>query len=193
MTRPEFATVMGYLQAGCGMREPPTPAQAEVYFDLLGDLPAEAAMTAARMVLIDHVYPNLPPAGAIRKAAVGLGNIRTDPAEAWAMFLAAVRSYGTGTRRVYSAFRDPTTHDCQASGLASLPPDVQRAARAFGWQTLADTSPQYLGAAQERFLRIFQSTADASERQAVLPPSVRDTIAAIGSGIGRGVAAIEEN
>jgi hypothetical protein len=192
MTRAEFATVIGYLQAGCGMREPPTPAQAEVYFDLLGDLPAEAVMAAARMVLIDHVYPNLPPAGAIRKAALGLGNNRTDPAEAWTLLLVAVRKFGTGTRRVFAQGMPPQVIDCEARGLESLPPDIRRAAKAC-WATLAETSPEYLGAVQKRFADLLTQTANDAERERVLPPSVRNTIAAIASGVGRGVAAITES
>lgn len=191
MTREDFAKIMGYLQAGCGMREPPTRAQAEVYFDLLGDLPAESVMAAARMVLIDHVYPNLPPAGAIRKAAVGIGNNRTDPAEAWSLFLVAVRKFGTGTRRVFAKGMPPQVIDCEARGLESLPPDIRRAARAC-WAALADAQPKHVGAVQQRFTELLTQTATDAERQRVLPPSVRQTIAAIATGVGRGVAAITE-
>lgn len=191
MTWQEFRPIFAYLQNGCGMREPPTKEQAAVYFDLLQDLPAAAVEAAAKTVLIDHVYPNLPPAGAIRKAAIGFGNNRTDPAEAWSLFLMAVRKFGTGTRRVFAKGMPPQVIDCEARGLESLPPDIRRAARAC-WASLAETTPEYLGAVQKRFTDLLTQTANDAERQAVLPPSVRSTIAAIASGVGRGMAAITE-
>jgi hypothetical protein len=190
VTWQEFRPIFAYLQNGCGMREPPTKEQAAVYFDLLQDLPAETVEAAAKTVLIDHIYPNLPPAGAIRKAALSLGNNRTDPAEAWSLFLTAVRRFGTGTRRVFAQGMPPQVIDCEARGLESLPPDIRRAARAC-WAALAETSPEYLGAVQKRFTEMLKQTSDDAERQRVLPPSVRQTIAAIASGVGRGVAAIE--
>ena len=60
------------------------------------------------------------------------------------------------------------------------------------YAALAETTPEYLGAVQKRFTDLLTQTANDAERQAVLPPSVRSTIAAIASGVGRGMAAITE-
>ncbi len=58
MTRQEFAQVCAYITAGTGKALSADSLQ--VYFDLLGDLPADSFLTAARRVLLEHRWPNFP-------------------------------------------------------------------------------------------------------------------------------------
>lgn len=172
MTRVEFFPIMAYLQAGCGMKDPPSVETVNVYFDLLGDLDAAVVLAAAKQCVLNHVYPSLPPAGVIRKAAMALTSPAIAPAEAWRLFLAAVRRHGSGRRRVMRAGKWQE-FDAETIGLNSLPPAVAHAARCFGWQRLADTSPEHIGIAERDFIIAYTGLATNSEAKAIMPPSVR--------------------
>src|SRR4051794_653455 len=69
LTREEFAPIVAYLSAGTGKEMP--RAQAEVYSDLLQDLPAASVWAAARAALAESAGPWLPSVGAMRQRAAG--------------------------------------------------------------------------------------------------------------------------
>src|SRR5687767_8170266 len=86
MTREEFAQVTAYIALACG--KDLSPEAHEVYFDLLGDLPAEVAQTAARRVMLEHRWPTFPSIAEIRAAAIDTARgqvAELSEAEAWAM------------------------------------------------------------------------------------------------------------
>jgi Domain of unknown function (DUF6475) len=64
----EFGKMMAYLQAGSGAK-PATPIQLEVYWDMLGHLPYEVSIQAARLALAESQYPSIPPVGVLLKLA----------------------------------------------------------------------------------------------------------------------------
>lgn len=167
----EFTPILRYLKAVCGVAEV-TTEQAAGYFDLLGDLDAAIVLAAAKAVALEHVYPSLPPVGLIRKAALAL-TIPSIPApEAWQLFLAAVRKFGSGRRRF---MRGGQWHesDREADGMATLPPSVAHAARCFGWQRLCDTMPDHLALAERDFIASYGTLAKRDESKAIMPPAVR--------------------
>jgi len=180
MTKKDFAPIMAYVATACSAPAP-SRQQTEVYFDLLGDLEANVVQAAARMVVIDHVYPSLPPAGLIRKQALELKQPGVTGPDAWKLFHGAARKFGSGKRNHYGAGQVAQI-DCEAEGLKSLPPRVARAARSFGWQTLCDTTDDALHFAREQFLRIYATIDNDEKHQAIMPPSVRSLAAALAGG-----------
>lgn len=182
MTRIEFAPIMAYLATACGASAP-TREQAEVYFDLLGDLPAQLVQSAAKQVAMEHNYPNLPPVGLIRKAAIALREPTTPGPKAWEMFCKAVSRYGSGRQRLWANGRFHEI-DNEQLGLASLPPDVARAARAFGWNTLCDTTREDMGIAQTQFLKVYAQLGAHEQREAIMPPDVRALANELAGGFG---------
>lgn len=173
MTVDELEPILRYVEAACGTRVPFTEQQTAVWFDLLGDLPAAAVKAAVRTVCIDHGFPTIPPVGLVRKAAVA---IQAPPAipgpEAWNLFLAAVRRFGSGrrSRMVKGEMRE---WDASEQGLQSLSPVVAHAAKCFGWQRLCDTSGEHMGIAERDFLQSYGTLEKRDEQLAIMPPSVR--------------------
>lgn len=68
MTREEFGPIVLYLSSAVN-REIPRE-QAEVYYDLLGDLPAAAVRAAVRRAFLESAYPTVPPVGTLRRLAI---------------------------------------------------------------------------------------------------------------------------
>lgn len=171
MTGDEFKPILAYAATACSA-PPVTPQQAEIYFGLLRDLPANVVYAAVQQVVLDHPYPNLPPVGAIRKAAMALQSPAIPAAKAWELFREAVARFGSGKTTLWAG-GTKTDIDRTQNGLESLPPKVARAARAFGWQTLCDTSPDDMGIAQTQFIKVYNSLTDDAEKNALMPPAVR--------------------
>lgn len=171
MTRREFAPIMAYMAVAVNC-PPPTLEQTTVYFDYLKDRDAGLVNWACRAVVIDHKWPSLPPIGAILRLIVAKSQPAILPADAWAQTLAAVRRYGSGTRNVW---HDGKSHPQNFTeiGLASLPPIVARAARAYGWDLLANTRDEDLGKAQHAWLKIYESVREEADDVAMLPESLR--------------------
>jgi len=178
MTLDELGSVLKFAKTACGVREVPEELPA-VWFELLGDMPADVVRAAVKMVVLKHEFATMPPVGAIRKAAVELQQPSIPAAKAWELFLAAVRKHGSGKRTLYRAGHEPIEIDNTQRGLDSLPPQVRRAAIAFGWQTLCDTAPDELGLAQEQFRKTYNSLGESEQRNAIMPPSVKAIAATI--------------
>lgn len=172
VTRAEFSIVLAFLAKGVGVKNTDA-GQAEVYFDLLGDLPAPAVEEAARRALLEHKYPSLPPVGLIRQHAIAVGKERTTGPEAWRLILAAVRRYGAAG---------------ESRGLATLPADVAHGVRCFGWRVICDATDNELGIVQTQFLKVYSTLESSYDRKALMPPMGRACAALVG-GIGH---AIEE-
>lgn len=155
MTTEEFAAVLIYLQAGVGKEMP--KEQQRVYFDLLGDLPAEALKIAAQQALASSDYPIVPTVGTLRRLALAaMRPPGLSAAESWGLVLAAVQRFGFAR---------------QAQALASLPPEVAGAVERFGWESLCDsTSPETCRA---QWCRLWDSHREYQEKRELLPEAVR--------------------
>lgn len=168
----EFAAIMAFMESATGSPDTPEDRVA-VYFELLSDLPAKIIEAAAQQAVMNHPYPSLPPVGLIRKAAIALQAPPGIPApEAWKLFLAAVRRFGSG-RRNRMVKGELVEYDASEQGLATLPPQVAHAARCFGWQRLCDTSGEHMGLAERDFIQSYDTLAKRDQQQAIMPPSVK--------------------
>lgn len=86
---------MAYLEAGSGTSKPVGELQAEVYFDLLKHLPADAVRRAAKQALAESQYPTIPPVGVLLRLAGGPGsNIEDRARVAYLTASRAVRTEG---------------------------------------------------------------------------------------------------
>ena len=168
MTHIEFAKIAAYI--GTAVRKPLTPNELDVYFDLLGDLDANALLVAAKRVLLEHKYATFPSVAELRAAAVetqrGAVSDLT-PAEAWAL---AWWVAGNCDPEVDGSFE-------RACAKAKAPPLVVEAIRGMG---LADLcyGKEPVGVIRGQFLKCFEQLQARDRRAALLPPAVREAIEA---------------
>jgi hypothetical protein len=167
MTRIEFAAAIAYLVSATGKDMP--QKQMEVYFELLEDLPGPAVFAAAKQAALDG-DGWIPTVGKLRSAALAL--VRPPEltwGEAWEQACAAARRFGW---------------DRPSEGLDSLPPAVARAAHCVGWRQLCDARVDDMDTLRAQFRDVFKPLAERERRAELLPPSVRQAVAAIGSTAG---------
>lgn len=159
MNRKEFAAALAVLEAGVGQSL--TAEQAEVWFDVLKDLPPDALKTAVRRYLSQSEYPGLPPVGKLRKLAVeAVNGLPLTAAEAWERVRYAIRRWGFyGPAEAFRSFDDLT----------------RRAVQAIGWETLCNSTGISIEAGQ--FRRIYESLAERRTQLERLPADVRPRIA----------------
>jgi hypothetical protein len=130
---------MALLEDGCGKGV--TKETAEVYFKVLGDLPAAAFHAAALQVLAESIYPTFPPIGLLRKTALELWSDNVPLAiEAWRQVHMAIRRYGwNGWLRAKD----------------DLHPLAANAAECIGWRSLCDSEEPEISRAQ--FVKAYES------------------------------------
>lgn len=168
MTNTEFAEIIGYITAGCGK---PLSVDAQVvYFDLLGDLPAELLQLAARRVLAEHKYATFPSVAELRQAAVesSRGEVKElSGAEAWAM------------ASWIAANTDPELDGSfeRSCKRAKASPLVVEAVRSMGLLDLC-YGKEPVGVIRGQFLKVFDQLQGRDRRAALLPPTVLDQIEA---------------
>jgi hypothetical protein len=166
VTYDEFSAVMAYLGEGTG--KPLSVPGAEVYFDLLGDLPAAALQVAARRALLEGQFPVFPPPGVLRRLAVEAlmaGRGDPPPEEAWDLVRQAISAFGY--------YRGE-------AAMGWLPPLVWRAVKSLGWLAMCDsTEPEILRA---QFRRAYESLYERAHREALLPAHVRAALAEVAAG-----------
>lgn len=165
----EFAEVMAYISAAT--TKPLSPEAAEVYYDLLGDLPAEVLRVAAKRVVLEHRWATFPSVAELREAASETmrGQVKElSPAEAWDLAWGAV------------AYMDPEQEGSVARVTAGLPPLVVETMQAFGVPALC-YGKEPVGVIRGQFLKMFEQLAARDRRMALLPASLKHAIASIGS------------
>jgi hypothetical protein len=161
MERVEFGAIIAYLEAAAG--KPMAPETARVYFDLLGDLPADVLLVAAKRAILESPYPTIPPVGTLRRLALEVQRPdRLAPMEAWSLCAKAIRRFG---------------YCREAQGLASLPPDVRQAAECLGWQSLCDSTEE--GVVRGQFCKAYEQLQKRAESMALLPEKVRHQLEAV--------------
>lgn len=178
MSRQQFAGIMAYMKTACHASEV-TSNQAEIYFDLLCDLPYEVVLAASKLAVLSHPYPSLPPVSSIRRHAVSLCRPVRSADEAWQMFGRAVSRYGCGKGR-RKRNGEWVEFDRSEDGLKSLPSDVAEAARRFGWQRLCDTPSEYMALAQRDFVAIYRQVESQAVERLSMPSDVRSLVESIG-------------
>ncbi len=170
----EFASVMKFMKSAVGMdpkKSVPHEQQA-AYLELLGDLPAEVLLAAAKRAVLEHSFPTLPPVGMIRRHATAL-NCRpelplADAFEAARKFAAAWYPWlcdGLPT--------DPKTRARFDVAWTALPELSLRAGAAYGWPDLATTPA---GIAFPHFRALYESVAGPQRADAALPPGAKRSV-----------------
>jgi len=177
MTRSEFYSTITYLTAAIGkpiadgegtQGEAARKARLDVYFDLLGDLPADAFLTAAKRVAVEHVWATFPTVAELRQAAAETlqGAIKhLSPAEAWTKAWNAVKCI------------DPEIPESVYRHTGHLPPLVLEAMKAFPLVALIYAKPDF---ARPQFIKIYEGLIARENRHALLPASVKKSITEIG-------------
>ena len=158
MTQKEFTAIMAYLEAGskCALSK----ESANVYFDLLGDLPASALQLGARRVLLEHPWATFPSIAELRQAAVLTmqGKVSDlSPGEAWAL---AWKEVG----RI-----DPELPHTMEKSRAKLPPLVWEAMLAMGLNDLCYGKETPASVMRGQFMKVYQTLSEREQRRAVLP------------------------
>lgn len=175
MTREEFARVIAYIATATD-KELATK-RLEVYFELLGDLPFEVLLSAAKRVVLEHPWPNFPSIAELRSAAVLSlqgSAASVSPVEAWEMARKFGAKFDPEQRgeymvngKVYKSQFDYLVHN--------LPPIVVKAIAAFGPLSLSVGS-EPTGVLRAQFIDTFEQLAKSEERVALLPAPVKDAI-----------------
>jgi hypothetical protein len=164
MTKIDFLQIMGYLGAGI-VKDLPEESM-DVYFDLLGDLPAEVFFTAAMRVILEHKWATFPSVAELREAASQtlLGKVtEISSAEAWQLAWRAASRI------------DPEIDGSLERACKSLPPLVFEAMKAFGINALC-YGKEPVGVVRGQFMKIFEQLAAREKREALFPQRLTNTI-----------------
>ncbi len=168
MTKAQMLPVMAYIATAIGK---PFPADAaEVYFDLLGDLPLNVLQVAAKRVVLEHKWATFPSVAELREAAAETmrGQVKElSPAEAWKI-----------------AWRAASNIDLEVDGqagrvMAKLPELVVEAMTTFGLPALC-YGKEPVGVIRGQFIKIYEQLQARDRRRALLPDGVKREIKAIG-------------
>ena len=157
MTRSEFAEIMNYIALAIDKSLP--AASQEVYFDLLGDLPAENLRRAARQVIVEHPWHTFPSVNELRKAATAADHIHA--ASAWELAWNAIK--GIDLEQEHTLKR-----------LANLPPLVKRAMIGFGLPSMIH-GKEPVAVLRQRFMDFFEKIQASELRDKLLPESAKPT------------------
>lgn len=110
MTKPEFLTVMAYLEAGKGCSKPVSRAQAEIYWDFFGAVSAQAFQAAAKLALSEGEFPILPSVATLLRhinRVTGVARIEDRAIDAYQEAADAARRLGSYASVL---FADPFIH-----------------------------------------------------------------------------------
>jgi hypothetical protein len=155
--REGFAQAMALVSAGVGIEV--TKLQAEVYYELLGDIPMDVFRLAAKRAVLEHRYHTLPPVGLLRELAVEIMEPRELEAdEAWARLRGAMSKicYTMGAEQVREI-------------KATVPALARQVADRIGWNQIRDGKPEVV---RGQFLRLYDSARAKVKRAELLPPKL---------------------
>jgi hypothetical protein len=174
MTTEEFAKVMTYI--GIAIGKPLSPEAHVVYFDLLGDLPAEALQTAAKRVLLEHKWNTFPSIAELREASTKTMQaevVGMPPAKAWEIAWKIAMSTDTEREGMFDRM-------CKRHGATEL---IIEAIRAFCLVSLCN-GEEAVSIIRAQWLKVYEQLADRDKRVALMPPKVREAIERVSRPIG---------
>ena len=163
MTKIEFAKVIAFI--GSATNQSTEETRVEVFFELLGDLPASVFQAAAKKVVLNHKWATFPSVAELREACVEImqGNVaRLSSGEAWDL---AWKSVG----RI-----DPEQSHTLAI-LDKLPPLVSRAISCFGLPALC-YGKEPIGVVRGQFMKIYEQLDTTDKQRALLPGKLVEQI-----------------
>lgn len=168
MSRVDFGKIMAFITAAIG--KPLSDEALVVYYELLGDLPVDVLQTAAKRVCLEHKWANFPTVAELREAAAETmrGAVKElSAAEVWDRAWSLVRSIDL-----------EVPHTVEV--LKNQPPIVQESIKAFGLPALV-YGKEPVGVIRGQFIKIVEQLQARDRRNALLPASVKQSIAAIGN------------
>jgi hypothetical protein len=175
MNRKEFSKIIAYIATATDKEL--NRDRLEVYFDLLGDLPFEVMLPAAKKVVLEHPWATFPSAAELRAAAmvVARGKVaEVTPMQAWEMARRFGEKYDPERRGEY--FAHGKTWPSQFEALtAKLPPIVVKAIKAFGPLSLS-VGKEPIGVLRSQFCETFEGIVKSEERAALLPAPLKESI-----------------
>lgn len=166
MTREEFIKIAAYVAAGCGKAL--SAPSLEVYFDLLGDLPADVFALAAKRVLLTHRYATFPTVAELREAATltARGEVAALPSgEAWEIGWSIVRR------------TDPEIEGSFDRASANAPALVKRTILAIGLPSLC-YGDDPVSVVRAQFIRVYEQLAARESARRLMPAPVARAIEA---------------
>ena len=170
LDRNGFAGVMAYIAAGVG--KDVSANTAEVYYDLLGDLPLPVLQVAAKRALLEGKYPVFPTIGQLREFASNA--IGEGEAMHWAAAWELARKHAAVLACELDILGREPTYIVQKRLLDTLPEAVVRAGTAIGWREIAE--PTNVVATRAHFRGAYEVTIDRYRRDAILPMQARTQI-----------------
>jgi hypothetical protein len=134
-----------------------------VWYSMLGDLPYQTVQAAVQRHILENTFP--PSIADIRKLAAELqapADESVDSSDAWGQVLRAIRMYG-----IYRP----------QEALDSMAADVAAVVKAMGWEEicLSDRPDVVRG----QFLKMYESKTAATQKERLLPDSLKAQIAAL--------------
>lgn len=169
ISRAKFASIIAYIAGGT--QQTLTDAGMEVYYDLLGDLPYEALMIAAKRAVLEHNYATFPPVAILRQFATETkkGEVtRLTGSDAWGMAMKAI------------ARCDAESDGSIERAFVNVPEIVRVAVYSFGFRALYNLPDNGMETARAQFVKLFESIAERERKTGLLPAVVQEQIAAIG-------------
>jgi len=174
MTRTDFTVIMLYLEAA--VARPVPVATLEVYYDLLGDLPADVLQAAVTRAAMDHRFASLPLPGELRELADEIMHPgQLSAAEAWN--LASTAALRIGWPMLALCIQGKSTPSRITKEFAKLPKDVIKAIQFFGVSEFCGARTDFM---RSQWLKIYETIARREQRQRMLPPGLRTVLANLG-------------
>lgn len=176
MNKREFLKAISLLAAGCGFAKDVPEATAEVYWQILKDLPADAVNAAVINILAKHQYSNLPPVGQIRTEALRLSQPQIPTAiEAWGEVMRAIAKHGAPGE--------------EEKALALLSPVTRDVVRSIGWRAI--NYCDNIDVIRGQFRKAYDEQAERSRERQAMPAEVRAFTERVAGQLGQGRMALE--
>lgn len=162
MTQAEVAKLLTIMASAWPQFEP-SEDKVLLWHEMLQDVDYQLAQVALKSLVARRTFP--PSIAEFRQEVLAISTPAEDrmaAAEAWGMVVQAIRDYGY--------YRE---HEA----LESLPELVRQTVQFIGWQELClSQEPDVIRA---HFMRMYQQVSERRQKEAVLPPALKEAIAAI--------------
>ncbi len=171
MTQVEVARLLTIMASAWPQFEP-SEDKVLLWHEMMQDVDYQVAQAALKVLIARKTFP--PSIAEFRQEVLAISTPAEDqitPAEAWGMVVHAIREYGSYRER---------------EALESLPPAVRKTVEYIGWREIClSEEPDVIRA---QFMRMFQQVSERRQKEAVLPATLREQIAALAAGMDMGRA-----
>lgn len=144
----------------------------QVWATMLSDIQSETGVLALQTLMARNTFP--PSIAEFRKTCREIEtppSERLDEGQAWGMVSSALDQVYYNQKRTYAPFYE-------------LPPKVLSVCKELGLDEIANGD---LDVVRSNFLRLFRAAREREEKDAVLPQTLKDTIAQLSAGTLRGL------